>query len=166
MSSVIVPEIKKELWEAYDNLISAQAKESTTRLKLEPKLDAIAKKFSFPNHLLEENKDSSCRRGFGSEDKIITSAKDMYMASEEDSKKFFSASTALYNELGYDVKDGYCPILVSHSLTLKAEVDFINKSFYLVAKTNLEKEAVLRSVEYRKRYINLTMNILESVTHN
>ncbi len=157
-----VPKITSELWDAFHLLLNAKEEEKRTRDHVLPKLDAMAKEFSFPNHFLIENKDNLSDRAFDSEKKIITTADDMYMASDENAKKFFDASDVLYEKLGYEIEKGFCPILRSNSNTMKAEDDFIHKSLYLVDGMEQQKERILRNLEYRRKYLELTIGLLES----
>lgn len=58
-------------------------------------------------------------------DEPVTHPDQTYLMSDEDAQAFFDAAHKLYHELGYNVEEGYCPVLMAQNEVIKAENEFI-----------------------------------------
>jgi len=151
-----IPEIKKELWNAYDAYLAALEEERETDERVTPLLDKLAKSFGFKKTL-------KTRNGKLIEEGVIEKAKDIYLASDEDAEKFYRESAKLYSRLGYKVDMYYCPVLVSRSKRIDAMHKFVDESFYLVASTGLKKEGLFYKTRHLNQYVDTTIKLLKTI---
>ena len=94
---------------------------------------------------------------------IILDVERTYMLSDDDANIFYDKLHILHIENGFDVKEGYCPILIAESLERQAKDIVIQNAFYITKFTKDDLLCSKNALENYDEAINLIINLVFSL---
>jgi hypothetical protein len=158
-TTVKIPTLSKELKLANDNLATATLNHKKISEHLEPLVQELVTKMKMPiaSEFIGEGR---CKHPEGT---TVIKSDDVYLADDASSEKFFAECNKLYKKEGYDVELNYCPILIARSQVVDAQHQFIDASMYLVSCTPLKREQLNNNLERRRKYLEITVNLVQSM---
>lgn len=145
--------LSKDLKAAYNKLLDAEKAHLKIKTHLEP----------FLKNLLEELKLPIIGPTIkNSEKNYLTDPKYLFIVSDENAQLYCDKAQKIYIEEGYEVEQGYSPILLSEHEVRLAEKKFIEESIYLAKPGGLNLENLTR-IDIRDKYLVLTKELVGSI---
>jgi len=137
---------------------------------IEPVIREIETKLLKEMRIPMANKNIECERAHGLLDSqnypFIMDSRNMYLASDEDAKRYFDAYDKAKDEAGFEKYGrGYCPLLVEEYNLIKANRHFVDT---MEPISGISFENVLCSgdfLKYYKELINLNLSLMAPFLH-
>ena len=130
-------------------LFEATAYEQTVRELIEPKQQEVIDFFKF------EVSDESVEK-LRAEKRAITKHRELYLISEDDFILYEKEMHDFYTQSGFDVKYGYCPLLIAERMTRDVKIEVCD---FLQPYIGISYDHISGSLERYRQYYELIMTM-------